>query len=151
MKKIFVFLLGCLTGIVITILILFIIGKTMRNSPMTEFGNIEASTLEDSLNGYGPSFFKEPGETFDFKSIKVFQVLDNGAALAFVGEKMEYTGTILYTGMTVLIYDRNALYYDDQIVKLSGNKVFKQIGIFRYPNKENDVLTVPIVSIFDNE
>ena len=149
MKKIWFFLLGILVGIVLTVLTLFIIGKIAENSIKVESDEPEQTEAEESMNRYGPSFFNEPGETFDFKSVKVFQVLEKGVALALVGEKMKYINDISYTGMTVLIEDKDALFYDNQIIKVSKNQVFKQIGIYRYPNKEDNVLTVPIVAIFE--
>lgn len=143
MKKIVYFLLGLLSGVVLTLVVLYIIGRTASSS---EFDEPNVAQVQ---NPYGPTFFEQPGETFDFRSVKVFQVLEAGVALGMAEEKGKYTNTSYYTGITVLLYDKQTHFYDEQIVKLSDNKVFKQVGIYRYPNTEENILTVPIVSIFE--
>ena len=136
MKKIWVYLLGVLTGIVITVIVLVIIGMAMnvKNDPGTRMTN-------------GMSFFETPGDIVEPSSVKVFQALGDGAALAHCKGKEEYDW---YGDPIVLLYneDENP-YYDEQIINAPNGKCFRQIGIYRYPTKRGVNKTVPIVMILD--
>ncbi|MBP5542249.1 MAG: hypothetical protein J6X88_11490 [Bacteroidales bacterium] len=136
MKKIWIYLLGVLTGIVVTIVVLVIIGLIVnaQNDPRTGATN-------------GMSFFETPGDVVESSSVKVFQALGDGAALAFCkgDEPYDWYGTT-----AVLLYNEEGMpYYDDQIVNASAGKVFRQIGIYRYPTKNGIDKTVPIVMLMD--
>lgn len=133
MKKIWVYLLGVLTGIVITVIVLAIIGVAMnaKNDPSTRMTN-------------GMSFFDAPGDVIDETSFKVFQALGDGAAL--VAGK----GDGLYLGIKALLYNEEGTpYYDEQIITAPIGKCFRQVGIYRYPTKSGMDKTVPIVMIMD--
>ncbi|MBO4306693.1 MAG: hypothetical protein J5848_00065 [Bacteroidales bacterium] len=135
MKKIWVYLLGVLTGIVVTIIILAIIGVAMnaKNDLGTRMTN-------------GMSFFEAPGDIVEPSSVKVFQALGDGAALAHSKGNEPYD---LYGDPTVLLYNEEGNpYYDDQIVKSPSGKCFRQVGIYRYSSRMGD-RTVPIVMILD--
>lgn len=90
----------------------------------------------------GMSFFDEPGEVMLDRSYKVTRVLDNGSALA--RGKSEYGSS--YYGLEVLLWDEDANYYDDQIVKAPNGKSFRQIGIYK-----SGMSTYPIVTLKDGE
>lgn len=135
MKKIWVYLLGVLTGIVITIIALAIIGVIInsKNDPGTRMTN-------------GMTFFEEPGDIIEPTSVKVFQALGNGAALA----ECKGNGSSIYMGPNVLLYNEDGTpYYDEQIVKAPSGKCFRQVGIYRYPTKSGMDKTVPIVMILE--
>lgn len=86
------------------------------------------------------SFFDEPGEVMSDKSYKVTRVLDEGSALA--RGKSEYGSS--YYGLEVLLWDEEANFYDDQIVKAPNGKCFRQIGIYK-----SGFSTYPIVTLKD--
>lgn len=134
MKKIWIYLLGILTGIVATIVFLIIIGKT------------------NNIGNNGMSFFEKPGQIMEDTSYKVIQSLGEGYALAD-GRKEngnDYEYVDLYMGLTVLLYNENGeTYYDDQIVTAPKGKCFRQIGIYRYPTRMGIERTVPIVMLMD--
>ena len=135
MKKIWVYLLGVLTGIVATIIALAIIGVAMnaKNDPATRMSN-------------GMSFFEKPSDIVEPSSVKVFQALGDGAALA----ECKGDGKYSYTGPNVLLYNEDAQpYYDEQVINAPKNKCFRQVGIYRYPTKSGMDKTVPIVMILD--
>lgn len=136
MKKIWVYMLGLLSGIVITIVVLLVFGLIIRAK------NDPGITM---LNGM--SFFETPGEVIKETSFKVFQALDDGAALA---EGKGDGHSSVYLGLNVLLYNEEKTpYYDEQIVTLPQGKCFRQIGIYRYHAKSGIDKTVPIVMIMD--
>jgi hypothetical protein len=136
MKKIWVYLLGLLSGIVITIVVLLVFGLIIRAK------NDPGITM---LNGM--SFFETPGEVIKETSFKVFQALDDGAALA---EGKGDGHSSVYLGLNVLLYNEEKTpYYDEQIVTLPQGKCFRQVGIYRYHAKSGIDKTVPIVMIMD--
>ena len=136
MKKIWVYLLGLLSGIVITIVVLLVFGLIIRAK------NDPGITM---LNGM--SFFETPGEVIKETSFKVFQALDDGAALA---EGKGEGHSSVYLGLHVLLYNEEKTpYYDEQIVTLPQGKCFRQVGIYRYHAKSGIDKTVPIVMIMD--
>ena len=128
MKKIWVYLLGVLTGIVVTIIVLFIIGiSNKQKSPD------------------GVEFFDKAGEVMDCTNYQVFQALGDGYALAC--EVDEY-GIPNPVGSIALLYDEDGSpYYDRQTVSTSYGECFRQVGIFRYKQKDGDYATVPIVMV----
>ena len=126
MKKIWVFILGIITGIILTILFAVIVSNSSK-------GGMSGLTM-----------FEQPGECVGKKSAKVLQVIGTDAALVNEVEKMQYTGTEMYTGKTMLITNREGkTYYDDQIIK--APKCFRQIGIFKYQSRNGMANTVPVV------
>lgn len=136
MKKIWVYLLGLLSGIVITIVVLLVFGLIIRAK------NDPGITM---LNGM--SFFETHGEVIKETSFKVFQALDDGAALA---EGKGDGHSSVYLGLNVLLYNEEKTpYYDEQIVTLPQGKCFRQVGIYRYHAKSGIDKTVPIVMIMD--
>lgn len=136
MKKIWIYFLGVLTGIVITILALVIIGAVMnaKDDPGTRMSN-------------GMTFFETQGNIIDESSFKVFQALGDGAALA--EGKGEGT-SVVYMGINALLYNEEGIpYYDEQIITLPKGKCFRQVGIYRYHTRGGIDKTVPIVMIMD--
>ena len=123
MKKIWVFILGIITGIILTVLFAVIMSNSSNN---------------------GVTMFDQPGDCVGNKSARVFQVIGTDAALVNEVQKMQYTGTEMYTGKTMLITNREGkTYYDDQIIK--APKCFRQIGIFKYQSRNGMDNTVPVV------
>lgn len=116
------FILGILTGIVLTITVLFVIGFVNQNS--NESDSIEY--LEQ------PMSYEGKNET----SFKVLQVLGNSAlAKEISNEDLE-----LYLGNTVLILGEN--FYSNQIVKMN-NPV--RVGTYNYTTQNEIPKTVPVI------
>lgn len=135
MKKIWVYLLGVLSGIVVTVLFLVVVAAVMnaKNDPGKNRTN-------------GMTFFEEPGDVVESSSVKVFQALGDGAALA----ECKGDGSMIFMGPNVLLYNEDGMpYYDEQIVKATGGKCFRQVGIYRYPARNGTDRTVPIVMLLD--
>lgn len=126
MKKIWVFILGAIIGIVLTILFAAV-----------------ATYISSSVNGSNSNLniFEEPGDCLISKSsLEIFQTLEQNVALAMI--KDSYS-----SGAYLVVNKENKSYYDGQVIKLPAGKCFKQIGTYRYQNKENDWKTVPVVQI----
>lgn len=118
MKKSLVFIGGIVSGIFLTLIALWIIGANSSTNDIT--------------------LFKSEGDCISTRDFRVFQVLDDGNALA--DEE--------YTGLVVLFFaEKDNAYYDDQIINIPYGKCARQIGVFKYTTQENIEKTVPIVAI----
>lgn len=127
MKKIWVFLLGVLAGVIVTIILLIALGSREKMVGMT--------------------FFEQPGEVVDATDFKVFQALRGGTALATGKENGDYSSG--YFGLNVLLYNQEGtLYYDDQVVTAPMGMCFRQVGIYKYSSRMGEK-TVPIIMLVD--
>ena len=136
MKKIWVYLLGVLSGVILAIIALVIISVAINadNDPAGKMSN-------------GMEFFEVPGDIIDESSFEVFQALGDGAALAR-GRGDGYSS--FYSGINALLYnDEDVPYYDKQVIKAPQGKCFRQVGIYRYSSKGGVSRTVPIVMVMD--
>lgn len=123
MKKIWVFIVGVITGIVLTVL----------------FATV--SYVSSTSSNSGLNMFEEPGECLISRSsLKIFQVLEPTAALAIIKDDFS-------SGAYLLVNNEGKTYYDDQVIKLPTGKCFKQIGTYQYPTKDDRLKTVPVVQI----
>ena len=104
MKKIWFFILGIVTGIILTIL----------------FAVIVSSSSNGGRSGL--NMFEQPGDCLINKSsLKVFQVLEPTAALAMIKDDFS-------SGVYLLVNQDGKTYYDDQVIKLPSGKCFNQIA-----------------------
>ncbi|MDR0484202.1 MAG: hypothetical protein LBH40_02875 [Alphaproteobacteria bacterium] len=91
----------------------------------------------------------EKGECISKNEFKVIQVLEPTVALA-VEKSLDQEGTQfdIFSGVVALFTnDGGKYYYDDEIIKIPAGKCVRQIGIYRYMNKMDDLKTVPVVII----
>lgn len=123
MKKIVVYLLGILTGVLLTLLVLLIIGR-------------QSESEEGAPNVLlGAEFFEQPGEVMEVSYFQVFQAIDENYALAQAFFQMS----------DVLIYSPEGTpFYDDQKLECGEGECFRQVGLFRYECKIWE-RTLPIV------
>lgn len=139
MKKWLIFLGGVITGIVLTFLFIYIASESM---PKTDTIAEEAKYNEDI------NFFEKPGDLVKDKSFEVFQVLSDDAALV---RALSDARLGLYLGPVYLLTnDEGKFYYDEEKIKAPNGKVFRQVGIYRYPTKNEIIKTVPIIKLMDN-
>ena len=130
MKKWLIFGGGVLTGRVLTFLFFLAVAAFQRHG------------------GNGVTYFEKPGEKIEGKSFEVFQVqvLEPGAAL--VRDQSDLSD--LYLGPVYLITnDEGKYYYNGEVVKVPDGKVVRQVGIYKYPTKNDFEKTVPIIQILD--
>ena len=139
MKKWLIFLGGVITGIVLTFLFIYIASESMQKTDSIS----EEAKYDDNIN-----FFEEPGDVVKDKSFEVFQVLSDDAALVRAQSDASldmYLGTVY-----LLTNDEGKYYYDEEKIKAPNGKVFRQVGIYRYPTKNDIIKTVPIIKLMDN-
>ncbi len=130
------FLLGLL-GAVVGFALCFFLVKGAGGS---------VDTNNDKKDGIGVSYFDEPGSAMALKSFKVFQVTADGYALAESSEKAQVQWSIEYgEPLVLLVPEGGSSFYDEQIIKVPQGKVVRQVGIFRYKTKTDDIKTVPVV------
>jgi hypothetical protein len=128
MKKVWVFVIGAITGFVLTILALALIGLSSSNNGIT--------------------MFEEPGDYMEASQFEVFQVLEPGVALANTRDE-SYTMITSFTGPVVLfINDNGKHYYDDEVIEVPRGKRARQVGVYKYSTKMG-YKTVPIVKIME--
>ena len=120
------FFIGFVTGIIATILVVFLI--YVANQPN-----------DDGVLGL--TIFPEKGECITIRGeMKVLQVVEPNMALAIASDYRD--------GIVVLFinYDGKS-YYDEQKIKVPANKCARQIGIYQYHAKNGMNKTVPAVVI----
>ena len=118
------FFLGVVTGIILTLASLFIVGLFYQNSS----DNDSVQYLEQ------PVSYENKTET----SFKVFQVLGN-AALA-TEESDRIGGDVMYHGNTVVIMGEN--FYSDQVITINNPQ---RVGTYSYTNNGGMPMTVPVL------
>ncbi len=125
MKKILLFVGGFITGIIVTVLVA--LSFSVDNQP------------DNDLSGL--TIFSERGECIKTgNEIKVFQVLKPNMALANTGDFSD--------GIVVLLVNYDGkYYYDDEKIKIPGDKCARQRGIYQYTTKNNQEKTVPVIVI----
>lgn len=134
MKKWLVFILGVLTGIVLTILFAIILSSGVKTNE------------NDREKNSGVTWFDKPGDVLEVKSFKVFQVLGDNSALVHGKENnYNYYGGAVY----LLTNDEGKYYYDDEIVDVPKGKTVRQFGIYQYQTRSEFEKTVPIIRIVD--
>ena len=135
MKKWLVYVLGVFTGIALSIGFVLIL----------YFATNKSGSINEPANSNGITYFDEPSDIILTKSIKVFQVIADDAALIRCADE---DGD--YFGQTCLIVnDEGKYYYDEQKIEIPKGKVARQVGIYRYPSKDDRLRTVPIIAIMD--
>lgn len=116
------FFIGFASGIVLTLVALFVIGVIIQNYET----NVPVQRLDE------PVCYENKTET----SFKVFQVFSNGALASEVSdEEMK-----MYLGNTVVVLGKN--YYDDQILTVKNPQ---RVGTYSYINKDGMSMTVPVI------
>ena len=129
MKKFLIFLAGFISGAVFMMVI----------------GYAVANRNDDPMNIYGLTMFEQPADVISSSSFKVMQVGPGGNALAHaVNERGSYIGGML----VLLLADENTYYYDDQVIKVTGEEHAYQVGTYKYLTNNGDYKTVPAVMIF---
>lgn len=132
MSKWIFFLGGLVSGIIISIFALEIIGGVVSNN--------ESQGLD------GATFFEQPSQEISASSFKVFQVLRDNAALVHSNGKWNF-----YDGPVFLLMNNSGVYYyDEQVLDVPADCKVLQVGLYKYESKGGLVKTVPIIGIVKN-
>lgn len=123
MKKWLIYVLGVITGIVLTFAFAFCVN------------------LSNNSGIIGLEMFEEPGEDMEYTQFEVFQVLDSGCALANADDTFDVT--------VFIIPGDKQQFYDNQKIVLKNNQCAQRVGTYRYSTKKGIEKTVPAVKIID--
>ena len=141
MKKGLIFFIGMIAGVVLTIVLAYFINN---NSTIINGENNTITWYQDP----GVTLFDEPGEPMKVECFKVFQCLDNGTALAQSAFSKEWP----LFGESVVLFPptNNGAYYDGKIIDVPGNRIVRQIGVYRYETMQDKIIKqVPIIQFYD--
>lgn len=123
MKKWVVYVLGIITGMILTVVLAYCVN------------------LSNNAGVIGLELFDEPGECMDYSQFEVFQVVESGCALANAGDAF---------GSVVLIMpNENQRFYDGQKIVLKSDECAQHVGTYKYSTKIDFEKTVPAVRIID--
>ena len=124
------FILGVLTGVVLTIAGLFVIFALNSNSD-----NVGTETKTDPIQ------YLEKPVSYENKtktSFKVFQVLGDAALAREASDRIG--GDVMYLGNTVVILGEN--FYSDQVITINNPQ---RVGTYSYTNNGGIPMTVPVI------
>lgn len=96
MKKWIIYVLGVITGIILTFAFAFCVN------------------LSNNSGIIGLEMFEEPGDYMEYSQFEVFQVVESGCALAHADESF---GSIVF-----IIPNESQQFYDDQKIVLKNNR-----------------------------
>lgn len=122
------FFIGFASGIVLTLVALFVIGVIIQNYET----NVPVQRLDN------PVCYENKTET----SFKVFQVFSNGALAKEIFDEKEISGEEMkwYLGNTVVVLGKN--YYNNQILTVKNPQ---RVGTYSYTNGAGLHTTVPVI------
>lgn len=127
MKKWLVFLLGIVTGCIVTIVALLVISKV--------HSGVNQITVSEQQTEFTLA-----------KKFEVFQVLGDGA-LAHC-EDDEYSISVFTGPIVYILNDDGNLFYDDQIIEVPNGKKVIQIGTYRYETQMGEKV-VPVLKLLN--
>lgn len=123
MKKWLIYLLGIITGIILTFAFAFCVN------------------LSNNSGIIGLEMFEEPGDYMEYSQFEVFQVLESGCALAHTDDSF---GAIVF-----IIPNEKQQFYDDQKIVLKNDQCAQHVGTYKYSTKMEIEKTVPAVRIIN--
>lgn len=123
MKKWLVYVLGIITGVILTFVFAFCVNLS-KNSGII-----------------GLEMFEEPGDYMEYSQFEVFQVIDSGCALAHADESL--------SAIVLIIPNENQKFYDNQKIVLKREQCAQRVGTYKYSTKIGLEKTVPAVRITD--
>lgn len=123
MNKWLIYVLGIITGIVLTFVFAFCVNMS-NNSGII-----------------GLEMFEDPGENMGYSQFEVFQVLESRCALANADDTFDAT--------VFIIPDEKQQFYDNQKIVLKNDQCAQRVGTYRYSTKMGTEKTVPAVKIID--
>lgn len=121
MKKWIIYVLGIVTGILLT------------------FGMALCVNLSRNRGIVGLKLFDKPAKDLGYTEFEIFQVIGSDGALAHADGSF---GTIVY-----LLSDKFLQFYDDQHIVLNENQKAKYVGTYSYTTNSNISKTVPVIQI----
>ena len=121
MNKWLVYVLGIITGFVLTLVFAFCVNLSTNSGIV------------------GLKLFEKPGDNMEYSQFKVLQVLESGCALAHADDPF---GAIVF-----IIPNEKQQFYDDQSIVLENDQCAQYVGTYKYDTKMGMGKTVPAVKI----
>ena len=120
----------------------FIAGLVVGAGLIIAIGYISSNQAAEPDNGI--TLFENEGESIGSESrYKVIQVVDGGALAIEIFDEIW-----MPTELAVLLLDESGNgFYDNQIITVPKDQCLRQLGLYRYINKDNIPKTVPVVAI----
>jgi uncharacterized protein YneF (UPF0154 family) len=153
MKKEWTYISGILTGVVVTLVLMFAffyIPELIRENTIDETPSINRDSIRLAYEEQSRRLEEQRYglTTFDERSVKVTQVIqsvNNDKALVRGNDKFDlYLGTLY-----LLEYGSPNTLYDGQVIKIPKGKVLRMSGIYQYRTTDGGYKTVPKVKITD--
>lgn len=123
MKKWLIYVLGIITGIILTFVFAFCVN------------------LSNNSGIIGLEMFEESGDYMEYSQFEVFQVVESGCALAHADDSF---GAIVF-----IIPNEKQQFYDDQKIVLKNDQCAQHVGTYKYSTKMEIEKTVPAVRIIN--
>ena len=118
-KFILTYVGGIVTGAILMIVVAYFMSRYNNVDPVDEVDqNVE--------------LYEKPQQVIKTHKLKVFQVLEDGSALARVELDMENPDDDNYGLVVLFLSDENSTYYDDQIISVPEGKCLRQVGTYHY-------------------
>lgn len=134
MKKIFVFILGMITGVILFCVISYFV--------------VYVNSKGRNYNIPGLTMFENAGEILPYKSFEVFQVLPSGGALVKASTQANEKYFIT-SPMAFILPPQSGGYYDEQRLKTPSGKTVRQVGTYSYTTNIGYDKTVPVLGFYD--
>ena len=133
-KFILTFVAGIITGVILVYAFSFCAVMYIKNEVSSE---------------NAVQMFDVPQQEVKADEFKVFQVLQDGSALASYEGIIRKEDYVDYGTVVLFPASDEVSYYDDKKIVLPQGKCFKQIGTYHYTTKDGTEKTVPAIDIFD--
>lgn len=120
----------------------FIAGLVVGAGLIIAIGYVSGNQTTEPDNGI--TIFENEGEKIGTESrYKVIQVVDGGALAIEIHDELW-----MPTELAVLFWDESGNgFYDNQVITIPKGQCLRQLGLYRYINKDNIPKTVPVVAI----
>lgn len=140
MKKWLIYVLGIITGVILTFVFAFCVNLSK---------NSEIAGLE---------LFEESGDYMEYSQFEVFQVVESGCALAIVlpnniadavFQVLESWSDDSFGTIVFIIPNEKRQFYDNQKIVLKNDQCVQLVGTYKYSTEMGIEKTVPAVKIID--
>ncbi|MBO7454491.1 MAG: hypothetical protein J6T91_03890 [Alphaproteobacteria bacterium] len=101
--------------------------------------------IEEVRKDRGIILSKKGEEALPVHGLKVFQIIDKEGALVRERGLLQKINPV--PRVYLLLHDGQNLYYDNQEISVAEGVRVKQVGVYRYKNREGKILTVPAIRL----
>lgn len=147
MQKWGIFVLGMISGAVLTFVFFFFMGLYIAGGESTD-GSSTTSAQEQVVKPlHGMTLFDNPGDCFEGNTFEVKQVIDDHYALAKVVKNKKYKSYEFDSQWVLIKGEQNEYFYDGMEINVLQGKCMRQIGVYNYTNQIGLDKTVPVLEL----